>query len=100
MGGAIEVEVLLGVDICDDLFIFVFFMGMFENGSSFELCSILNFIWGRRFWSRLCNSLMSPHGHFQNIKQVSLSHSLSLSLSIYIYIYIRKSLNKAYIVSS
>ena len=51
---------------------------MSKNGSSFELCSIINVILGCRFCSRLCNSLMSPHGHFQNMKQSSkyLFHDL------------------------
>ena len=47
---AIEAEVLLGVcvfvlDICDDLVI-TLFMRMSKNGSSFALCSIINFILG------------------------------------------------------
>ena len=41
---------------------FTFFMRMSKNGASFELCSIVNFILGCRFSSRLCNSMMSPHG--------------------------------------
>ena len=44
---------------------------MSRNDNSFELCSIVNFILGCRFCSRLCNSLMSSHGHFQNMKQSS-----------------------------
>ena len=57
---------------------FTFFIRMSKNGSSFELCSIVNFILGCRFCSRLYNSLMSPHGHFQNMKQSSkyLFHDL------------------------
>ena len=74
-------EVLLGVfwfmvDICGDLAIFVF-MGMSKNGSSLKLCSIDNFILGCRFWSRLCNSLISPHEHFQNMKQSSKYFSMT-----------------------
>ena len=42
---------------------------MSKNGSSFELCSIVNLILGWRFCVRLCNSLMSPHEHFQNMKR-------------------------------
>ena len=51
---------------------------MSKNGSAFKLCSILKLILGRRFCSRLCNSLISPHGHFQNMKQTSkyLFHDL------------------------
>ena len=48
-----------------------FFIRMSKNGSSLEPCSIVNCILGCRFCSRLCNSLMSPQGHFQNIKQSS-----------------------------
>ena len=44
---------------------------MSKNGNSFELYSIVNFILGCRFFRRLSNSLMSPHGHFQNMKQSS-----------------------------
>ena len=56
----------------------MFFIRTFRNGSSFELCSKINFILGYRFCSRLCNSLMSPLGHFQNMKQSSkyLFHNL------------------------
>ena len=56
----------------------MFFMRMSKNGSSFELCSIVNFIFVCRFCSRLCNSLMSPHVHFHNIKKSSkyLFHDL------------------------
>ena len=66
-------KVLLGVCgfvvvNCDDLAIFVF-MRMYKNGSSFELRSIVNFILVYGFWSRLCSSLMSSHGYFQNMKQ-------------------------------
>ena len=47
-------------------------MRMSKNGNSFELCLIVSFILGCRFWSRLCNSLMSPcHGYFQNMKKSS-----------------------------
>ena len=79
---ASEVEVLLGVcwfvvDICDDFAIYVF-TRMSKNGSSFRLCSIVNFILGCRFCSSSCNSLMSPHGYFQYMKQSSkyLFHDL------------------------
>ena len=44
---------------------------MSKNGCSFELCSIVNFILEYRFCCRLWNSLMSPHGHFQIMKQSS-----------------------------
>ena len=66
------------VDIYDDLTIFRFFIRMSTNGNSFELCSIVNFILGCTFCNRLSNSLMSPHGHFQNMKQSSkyLFHDL------------------------
>ena len=37
-----------------------FFLRTSKNGSSFELCSTVNFISGCRFCSSLCNSLMSP----------------------------------------
>ena len=77
-----EVEVLLGVcwfviDICHDLAIYIFYKDV-KNGCSFELCSIMHFILGCRFCSMWCNSLISPHGHFQNIKQSSkyLFHDL------------------------
>ena len=56
-----------------------FFMRMSKNRNSFRLCSIVNFIWGCRFCSRSCNSLMSaPHGYFPNMKQSSkyLFHDL------------------------
>ena len=68
-----------------------FFIRMSKNGNSFKLCSIVNFILGCRFCSRLCNSLMSPHGHFQNMKQSSkyLFHDLvnlrSLGFGIFTY---------------
>ena len=75
-------EVLLGVcwfvvNICDDLAIYDF-IRMSKNGNSFKLCSIVNFILGCRFCSNSCNSLISPHGSFQNIKQSSkyLFHDL------------------------
>ena len=69
---AFEVEVLLGVswfvvDICDDLAIYVF-IRMSKNGNSSELCSIVNFILGWRFCSKLFKSLMSPVGHFHKMK--------------------------------
>ena len=70
-GGAFEVEVLWGVGlwlIPAKTWPFMFFIRMSKNGNSFELCSIVYFILGCRFCSRLCNSLMSPHGHFQNTK--------------------------------
>ena len=51
--------------------IWLFFMRMSKNSSSFDLCSPVNFILGCRFRSRLCYSLMSPHRHFQNMKQSS-----------------------------
>ena len=61
-------EVLLGVcwfvvDICDDFAIYVFYVGVKS--------SIVNFILGCRFCSSSCNSLMSPHVYFQNMKQSS-----------------------------
>ena len=51
---------------------------MSKNGSSFELCYIVNFILGCRICSRLCNSFKSPHGHFHDMKQSSryLFHDL------------------------
>ena len=57
---------------------FTFFIRMTKNGNSFKLCSIVNSILGYRFCGRLCNSLMSPHGHFENMKQSSkyLFHGL------------------------
>ena len=51
---------------------FTAFIRMSKNGNSFKLCSIVNFILGCRFCSRSCNSLMSPHGCFQNMKQSSI----------------------------
>ena len=42
---------------------FTFFIKMSKNGSSLEVCSIVNFILGCRFCSRLCTSL-----HGSNIK--------------------------------
>ena len=39
-----------------------FFIRMSKNGSSFELCSIVNFTLGCTLWSRLCNSLISSYG--------------------------------------
>ena len=45
---------------------FTFFMRMSQNGTSFELCSIVNFILECRFWSRLCNSFIS---NVINVKQ-------------------------------
>ena len=48
---------------------FTFFTRMSKNGSSFRLCSIVNFILGCRFCSSSCNSLMSPHGYIQIMKQ-------------------------------
>ena len=55
---------------------FTFFIRVSKN--SFKLCSIVNFILGCRFCSRSCNSLMFPHGCFQNMKQSSkyLFHDL------------------------
>ena len=50
---------------------FTFFIRMSKNGNSFKLCSIVNFVLGCRFCGRLCNSLMSSHGYFQNMKQSS-----------------------------
>ena len=44
-------------------------MRMSENGSSFELCSIVNLILGCRFCSRLSNSFM--YKYFPNMKQSS-----------------------------
>ena len=49
--------------------LFSFFIRMSKNGNSFELCSTVNSILGCRFCSQLCNSLMSSHGHFQNMKR-------------------------------
>ena len=50
---------------------FTFFIRMSKDGNSFELCCMVNFILGCRFCSWLYNSLMSPHGHFQNMKKSS-----------------------------
>ena len=81
-GGGFEVEVLLGVYwfVIETVMIwpFTFFIRLSKNGSSFELSAIVNFILGCRFCNRLCNSLMSPQGHFQNMKQSSkyLFHDL------------------------
>ena len=57
---------------------FTFFIRMSKKGNSFDPCSIVNFILGCRSCSRLCNSSMSPHRHFQNMKQSSkyLVHDL------------------------
>ena len=52
-----------GVNICDNLNVFVF------NYNSLKSCSMVNFILECRFWSKLCKLLMLPHGHFQNMKQ-------------------------------
>ena len=62
----------------------IFFIRMSKNGNSFKLCSIVNFILVCRFCSRSCNSLMFPHGYFQNMKQSSkyLFHDLVKSLFI------------------
>ena len=51
---------------------------MSKNGNSFKLCSIVNFILGCKFCCSLCNSLMSSHEYFQNMKQSSkyLFHDL------------------------
>ena len=54
----IEVEVLLGVcdfvvDICDNC-PFSFLMKMSKNGNYLKLCSVVNFIFECRFWSKLC----------------------------------------------
>ena len=46
-------------------------MRMSKNDSSYGLCSTVNFIVECRFGSRLCNSLMSTHWYFQNMKQSS-----------------------------
>ena len=58
-------EVLLGVCCSVMIWPFTLHIRMSKNGNSFELCSIVNFILGCRFYSRLCNLLMSPSGHFQ-----------------------------------
>ena len=42
---------------------FSFLMRISKNGGSLKLSSIVNFISGCKYWSRLCNSLMLPHGH-------------------------------------
>ena len=54
---------------------------MSKNGNSFKLYSIATSILECRFCSRLFNSLMSPHGYFQNMKQSSkyLFHDLTNS---------------------
>ena len=75
-GVAIEMEVFFGcLWVCGRyLWLFGhlhFFIRMSKNGSSFELCSKVNFILGCRFCSRLCNSLLFSYGHFQNMKQSS-----------------------------
>ena len=57
---------------------FPFLIRKSKNGNSFELCSIVNSILVCRFCSSLSNSLISPHGHFQNLKRSSkcLFHDL------------------------
>ena len=57
---------------------------MSKNGSSLKLCSLVNFILGFWFWSKLCKSLILPHEHFQSIKQSSryLFHELINSVFI------------------
>ena len=59
-------------------YIYTFFTRMSKNGNSFRLCSIVDFMLRCRFCSSSCNSLMSPHGYFQNMKQLSkyLFHDL------------------------
>ena len=82
---------LLVVAICDDLAVYIF-IRMSKNGHSFELCSVVNFTLGCRFCCRLCNSLISPHGHFQNMKQSSkylfhyLVNSSFMSLPYFLHI--------------
>ena len=49
---------------------FTFFISMSKNCCCFDLCSIVNFILGVGFYSSLSNSLMSPHGHFHNMKKI------------------------------
>ena len=53
-------------------------MSMSKNYCSFDVWSVVNSILGCRFWCRLCNSLMSSHVHFKNMKQSSkyLFHDL------------------------
>ena len=67
---------------------FMLFMRTSKN-SSFELCSIVNFILEFRFCSRLCNSLMSPHEHSQNMKQPFkyLFHDLVNSFKLLSYFF-------------
>ena len=50
---------------------FTFSIRISKNTCSFERYSIVNFFRGVGFCGRLCNSFMSPYGHFQNIKQSS-----------------------------
>ena len=63
---------------------FSFLMRGSKNGSSLKPCSMVNFSLGCWFWSKLCKLLMFPHGHFQNMKQLSkyIFHDLINSVFI------------------
>ena len=43
------------------IWLFSFLMGMCKNGNSLKLCSMVNFILGCKFWSKLCKCLILPH---------------------------------------
>ena len=63
-----KIEVLLGVcgfvvNICDNLAILIFNEEI-KNRNSFNLCSMVNFISGCKFWSKLCKLLMLSHEYF------------------------------------
>ena len=60
---------------------------MSKNGNSFELCSIVNFILGSRFCRSLSNLLMSPHGHGQNMMQLSKYLFYDLVNSSFIFLH-------------
>ena len=66
---------------------FQFLMRMSESSNSLNLCSMVNFILGCRFLSKLCKSLMLPQEYFQNMKQSSRHLFYDLIYSIFILIF-------------
>ena len=61
-----------------------------KNSSSLKLCSRVNLILGCRLLSKLCKSLTSNNGLFQNMKQSSknLFHDLVNFVFIFLYFYL------------
>ena len=61
-------------------------MRMYKNGGSLKLTSMVNFILGCKFWSKLYKSLILPQKHFQNTKKSFRYLFYDLMISVFIFL--------------